>query len=224
MGNCALHRVGLQLAFMSLAVLLLSGARYQGQDQSSLQQILAQNVGSYEDGVSQIPLLFGHLSERYGFPLGLEIDGELADRHTSVEISRGTVADVLTAIVNQMPGYEWVIANGVVNVKPRKSADSILEVEVAHFQMRGVRLDAVAQAVTSITEVSAWLQRNGAVERHVISNYPFGDINNLPRISLDLRGRTLREILNAIVVKPRMKCWSVTRYGGGGKYVGIVVE
>jgi len=214
----------LLLASTGLAVLLLSGAGYAAQDQSTLQQVLAQKVSGYEDGVSQFPLLFGHLSERYGFPLGLEIDGELAERHTSVEVSRGTVADVLTAIVSQMPGYQWVVANGVVNVKPQQPADSVLDVQVAHFRIRRVTPDGAAQAIASVPEISAWLERNGVVERHFVPVYPLGDMKHLPRISLEVRGRALRDILNAIVAKPRLKCWSVTRYGDGGKYLGIVVE
>src|SRR5208282_2912734 len=131
----ASRKVRLSLAAVFVIVSLLPGTAVEAGHGPSLPQILAQNVGSYEDGVSQLPLLLAHLSERYGFPFGLEIDGELADKHTSVEISRGTVADVLTAIVNQMPGYEWATADGVVNVRPQRSTDSVLDVEIAHFRI-----------------------------------------------------------------------------------------
>jgi len=192
--------------------------------QSPLPQALAQDADMYEDSGSDFPRLIGRLSARYSFPLGMEIDGELLGKPASVKLSRGTVADALSAIVNQMPGYQWVSADGVVNVRPRESTDSVLEVEIAHFRLRRVTPDKIAQVIALIPEINAWLQQNGVEEHTPARVYLPEQRKQLPRLSVDLRRRTLRQVLNAMVAKPPLSCWSVTRYVDGGKYLGIVVE
>src|SRR5215510_2218629 len=72
--------------------------------------------------------LLSRLSLDYDIPLGLEVssDEQLSNRYR-VELSEGTVADLMGQIISQNERYDWLIENGVVNVFPRdKYRDNFL--------------------------------------------------------------------------------------------------
>ena len=68
----------------------------------------------------QLSNLLTRLSLDYDIPLGAEIssDEQLSNRYR-VELSAGTIADLMGQIISQNGRYDWLIENGVVNIFPR---------------------------------------------------------------------------------------------------------
>jgi hypothetical protein len=76
----------------------------------------------------QLSSLVTRLSLDYDIPMGLEISSdEQLSNHYRVELSEGTIADVMGQITSQNDRYDWLIENGVVNIFPRdKYRDALL--------------------------------------------------------------------------------------------------
>jgi hypothetical protein len=183
-------------------------------------------VGEYQDSGSDIALLLGRASDRLGIAVGLEFSGEIPSKAVSIHVSKGTAADVFSAIVEHAPGYKWVEQDGVVDVLPEHSAESVLDLKIDHFEVRDAMPDEIRDAITSLPEVKAWLTQNKVVERSFIT--PIILINDngkaaLPRASIDVRGLTLREIINKIVRSPGFHGWSFVRYGEANRYLSIEI-
>jgi hypothetical protein len=68
----------------------------------------------------ELSYVLTRLSLDYDIPLGLEISVEeqSSDVYT-VELSEGTVVDLMSQIIRQNERYDWLIENGVVTVFPR---------------------------------------------------------------------------------------------------------
>ena len=64
--------------------------------------------------------LLTRLSLNYDIPIGVEIssDEQLSNNYR-VELSEGTIADLMGQIIKQNEQYDWLIENGVVNIFPR---------------------------------------------------------------------------------------------------------
>ena len=213
------------LARIALPLGLLLGARGGPQAQVPIQQALAQTVHGYEDGGAAGYVLLARLSQRFGFPQGVEIDGEVPGGLTSVRIADGTVADIVDNLVRRLPNYKWEIIDGVLNVMPQEHRDSVLDVRIHALHLRRCTPADFPRAIASVPEIKEWLVKNGAVEHTPVA--VVGSVSlpgTIPRFSTDAKDRTLREILNILVKSHGLLRWAVTRYGEGGKYLSIVVE
>jgi len=190
---------------------------------------LQRAVTDYQDGAAGFPFLLNNIAKRYEFPIGIELRPDALGIAASVQLKQGVVADVLEAVVRQMPGYKWDERSGVVNVMPADTQGSLLEVTIAHFQFEHRRLDRVPEAVVAVPEVKAWLDRNGVTQRRVINLLGSPDAiakaqEDQPQVSADLANVTLREALNRVVKNTPLHRWQVTLYGARGKDLGIELQ
>lgn len=74
-------------------------------------------------------MALSRIANEYRIPIGFEnaAGGNLLDRPISVKVKDGTIRDVMDALVRQAPDYEWKLADGVINVAPKRGRDSFLE-------------------------------------------------------------------------------------------------
>jgi hypothetical protein len=81
--------------------------------------------------------LLARLSLDYDIPLGLEIspDEQESNRYR-VELTEGTVADLMGQIISQNERYDWLIENGVVNIFPRDKYRDALLAELLAVRIR----------------------------------------------------------------------------------------
>jgi hypothetical protein len=144
----------------------------------------------------------------------------------SVHISKGTVADIFSAIVDDAPSYKWSEQDGVVNVLPRESMNSVLDLHISRFTVKNATSIKVREAIDTLPEVEAWLKQNGVVDRSPIDIDVFARTRGkpaLPRVSLRLHNLTLRELLNGVVRKTPLSGWTVSRYGESAQYLYIQI-
>ncbi|MGC2285130.1 MAG: hypothetical protein WA542_07780 [Candidatus Acidiferrum sp.] len=187
---------------------------------------LSQHVSNYQDSGHDLPTTVDDLMQKYKVPAGMDLE-ELSERRPiSVNVPRGSVADVLSMIVAQQPGFKWAEMNGVVNIGPQQDTDSILDVRIAHFRVADASFSQIHSAIVSLPEVKRWLEDNHLTERTpmvidglVSAGHPF-----LSRISLDLQDITLREILNTVIKSSGFSSWIVSRYGEKQQYIMIGID
>jgi hypothetical protein len=144
----------------------------------------------------------------------------------SVQMTRGTVADLLNIIVRHQPGYDWAEVSEIVNVLPKMHIESVLDLRIPHLQLANADSSGIHAAIVSLPEFRAWLERNHLTER--TPNYTDIILGKnryvTPRVSLDLHDMTLREILNRILKSRRFHSWVVARWGEKNQYLSIGVN
>ena len=103
--------------------------------------------------------LLTRLSLDYDIPLGREVspDEQLSNRYR-VELSEGTIADLMSQIISQNEQYDWVIENGVVNLFPRDKYRDDFLVELLAVRPRGLSLMTRLRSALSV--VSETLSEN----------------------------------------------------------------
>lgn len=193
--------------------------------QQSTDKLLKQTISGFESTDEPIDQILGRLAKSYNVPIGLEkIAPKVAvsseERRISVKIEKGTVQDVLDAVIRADPRYQWKEVAGVINVLPRKARNPILEIPVRSFQISNANWMDVRQAIQMTAEIKGGFERMGLKERSAITVVGSGN-NNLPKFSLDLRDTTLRGILNEILKVKGYGFWVFSRYGNRNQYVSI---
>ena len=185
----------------------------------------AQQVSDYEDSGYDFSITLDHLAQKYGIPTGIDTEIPIENQPVSVHVHRGTVADVLNAIVAREPGYKWLSLNGVIDVMPKESANSILDIRIARFRVKKATFFDIHTAIASRPEVKKWLKQNHLTERTPMAIDILVGKNGagLSHVSLDLRDVTVREILNKIAVSPGFRSWIVGRWGDKNQYLSIGV-
>jgi len=163
----------------------------------------------------QLSNLLTRLSLDYDIPLGLEISSdEQLSNHYRVELSEGTVADLISKIISQNERYDWLIENGVVNIFPRdKYRDAFLA------ELLTVRIGSFAVNKNS----DCWKLQNDLVNTPEIKavldahrmqtgiNFSGAYIPQLGRqFSLKVSDTTLKALLNRIVREsPLARTWVI---------------
>jgi len=187
---------------------------------------LTKQVRNYQDTAYDFLTALDDFTRTCGVPTGIDLEMPLKQRRLSVDVSRGTVIDVLNAIVAQEPSYKWVKVNGVINVMPEEHENSILDLRIPHLQLANADSSGVHAAIVSLPEVKEWLEQNHLTER--TPNYMEIIVGKnrdvMPRVSLDLHDMTLREILNRILKSCRFHSWVVARWGEKNQYLSIGVN
>lgn len=185
-----------------------------------------QGVSNYEDSGHDFETTVRDLMQKYGVPVGMDLETLSDRRPISVNVHGGEVADVLNAIMVQQRGFRWGVINGVVNIGPRQNANSIVDLRISHFRIDRASFDQINPAIDLLPEVKKWLEDNHlaehgtrAVTGAVSPGQPFK-----PLVSVDLRDVTLREILNSIIKCPGYHAWSVSRDGEKNQYIMIGVD
>jgi len=214
------------VAFASLLSAFASNGHASQGKKSSAIDPAAKPVSNYEDVGYQFSIALDHLAQKYTTPIGLDLEIPVERESVSVRVPRGTVADILNAIIAQEPGYKWAQVNGVLIVMPEVNPNSIVGLQIAHFHVRNADLFGIHTAIVSLPEVKKWLEQNHLTERTAFAfDMLVGkDGYNPPRVSLNLRNVTLRDIMNEIVRRPGFHSWSVGRWGEKNQYFGIAVD
>lgn len=187
---------------------------------------LAQPVNEFKDSGHDFSTTLSYLSQKYKLRMGIDLEAPLKRATIGVNVAHGTVRDALQAIVAQEPGYRWGVVDDVINVTAKQDRDSVLDVEVARFQVANVNTFGIHKAIVSLPELESWLTQNGVRENSptyveiIVGKNGLG----LPRASLDLKRTTLRAILNSVVGSPGFRSWTVARWGPNGQYLSIGVN
>src|SRR4051794_20064087 len=90
--------------------------------QNKREELLRRPVKNVKLQADNIGLVLSRFSDQYDVPIGFEVatDDDLSiTRGITIDVSDGTLEDVLNSIVNQNPVYVWEVRDDVVNIFPR---------------------------------------------------------------------------------------------------------
>lgn len=156
------------------------------------------------------------LSLDYDIPIGIEISSdEQKSNIYKVELSEGTIADLMGQILSQNERYDWLIENGVVNVFPRDKyrhplLAELLRVRIGTFAVnKNSDCWKLEDDLVNTPEVKAIIDAHGM---QTGANFSGPYIPQLGRqFSLKLSDTTLKALLNRIISKsPLARTWLIS--------------
>ena len=156
------------------------------------------------------------LSLNYDIPIGLEISpDEQKSKHYRVELSEGTIADLMGQIISQNERYDWLIENGVVNIFPReKYRDAflaeLLKVRIGSFAVnKNSDCFKLEDDLVNTPEVKSVIDAHGM---RTGANFSGAYIPQLgQQFSLKLSDTTLKALLNQIIREsPLARTWIIS--------------
>jgi hypothetical protein len=161
-------------------------------------------------------------------PNGFEQVSEMmSQRNTSssepirIAFEKGTLTQVLDAIVAAESHYTWREWDGVINVLPRENVDPFLDIFISRFEVRRVTPDKAIRELTRTREVKRWMAHGGIQEGN-FSGFPIAEGAGR-NISLDLSDATVRTVLNRILMAGGGWYWSYFRYGKDDRFLSLTI-
>ena len=164
----------------------------------------------------QLGNLLTRLSLDYDIPIGLEISSdEQKSNHYRVELSEGTIADLMSQIISQNERYDWMIENGVVNVFPRDKYRDAFLAELLKVRIRNFAIDRDSNCGKLQNDLVNTPEIKAAINAHGMqtgTNFSGWYIPQLGRnFSLKVSEITLKALLNRIIGEsPLARTWTVS--------------
>ena len=160
--------------------------------------------------------LLTSLSLKYDIPVGLEIsaDEQLSNRYR-VELSEGTISDLMGQIVSQNEKYDWLIVNGVVNIFPRDKYRNAFLAELLAVRIGGFTVHENTDCLKLQDDLVNTPELRKVIDAHgmqVGSNFSGFYIPKVgQRFSLKVSDITLKALLNRIIGEsPLARTWIIS--------------
>lgn len=160
--------------------------------------------------------LLTRLSLDYDIPLGLEISSdEQLSNHYKVELSEGTVADLMSQIVSQNGQYDWIIENGVVNIFPRDKYRDTFLAELLTVRIGSFAVDKNSDCLKLQNDLVKAPEIKAVIDAHGMQtgiNFSGAYIPRLgQQFSLKVSDITLKALLNQIIREsPLARTWIIS--------------
>jgi hypothetical protein len=152
--------------------------------------------------------LLAAMSETYDTTIGLEADPQQSRSPARVELQDPSLEDVMNAIVKSVPRYQWRDKGDVIEVFPVAGGSSLLDTNIAKFQVSDADAKDSINQLLMLPEVQAnmrsmnlgWMesrtQRRGK------------------KFSVSLENVSMREALNMIAKGSGTRFWVFRRVSG----------
>ncbi|MBO0720359.1 MAG: hypothetical protein J2P41_06035 [Blastocatellia bacterium] len=155
------------------------------------------------------------LATEFKFPAGIEIESSDdipdKDKRISIYVFQKPLEFALNEIVKANPRYRWELNDGVVNLLPKDATKSIVETKIDKFDAANMKRIDVRKAIGNIPELSEKLNSLG-LEFTTISAWPSRDRRDTMVLTVDIKDKTLKSLLNEIAKKTGF--WSASRFSG----------
>jgi len=167
------------------------------------------------------------IAYKYSVPISLEvaIDEDLS-KGLSVQLKKGTLADVLDNIVKQKPSYTWEAMETTISVFPKTGfrdplLQTVLEIRIDHFVVpKGTARITFQRALTQTPELKYVLASYRV--RPLIEAFSSYEIKPFGRdFSLDVENVSVRSILDNVIKNSQTKYWFINREGENREYLLI---
>ncbi len=164
----------------------------------------------------QLSNLLTRLSLDYDIPLGVEISSEerLSNRYR-VELSEGTIADLMGQIINQNKRYDWLIENGVVNIFPRDKYRNSFLADLLAVRIGSFAVDKNSDCwklqndLVNTPEIKAVIDANGMQIGTNFSGFYIPQVGK--NFSLKVSDITLKALLNRVIREsPLARTWIIS--------------
>lgn len=157
------------------------------------------------------------LSLDYDIPLGLEISSdEQSSNHYQLELSEGTVADLMRQFISQNERYDWLIENGVVNIFPRDKYRDAFLAELLTVRIRNFAVDSNSDCWKLQNDLVRTPEIKAVIDAHGMqstgADFTGFYIPQLGRnFSLRVSDITLKALLNRIINEsPLARTWIIS--------------
>jgi len=188
-----------------------------GLGQTSNDSVLDIRVIELKVVSSDVDSVLSEISHKYKVPIGLEMSSnDIRSKPLTIEISNGTVRDVLNTVSKQYKTYGWDLRNGVVNVYPKEERDPIIE-KVLNARIEEIRITkdatdlSIREQLINSPQVKNILDK--AMVHPVIVSSGGLSLEEGAGVSLNMKAVSVRDVLNQIVRESTLKYWVVSRLG-----------
>jgi len=140
------QEVIMKLLRLSTLFIMVFAASSFAQSESRGLQKNATDIGVTELQIEakNINQLLAKIAYKYDVPISLEVattEDLLKSKSLTVQLKKGTLADVLDDIVRQKPSYMWEANESIIKVFPKSDyrdplLQTLLEVKIVHFVVR----------------------------------------------------------------------------------------
>jgi hypothetical protein len=194
---------------LSIAVLILCGLASLACGQT-LEEKLALSVDAFDSESKSIPVRLIEVAQRFNIPMGIEwSDDSQAKALPPVHTRNTTVGNLLGQILEQQPGYEFRLDDGVVHIFATRLLDdarNFLNIRLREFSLEKANMGAA--------RFELW----GAIISHLHPRGGFGggwggysrykDFD-VKKITFSCRDLTVRQALSKIVEAEGNALWVV---------------
>jgi len=136
-----------------------------------------------------------------------------------ISIRKGTLKDVLDALVNQDARFEWSqSADGSIHVSIKQAPLSLAAVKVSSLDIENPKRIDAAQLLSRVPEVSSWLQQHGCSMDEMLAGPPPRDWGHF---SVRIIDRPLSGVLDEIAARSGTYFWSVIQYNDQPCFINV---
>jgi hypothetical protein len=206
--------------FCLLLMLLVSLV---GTPVSGAKSLASRKVRHYQVSAINVWYAIADAAATLGVPIGCEIIS-YPEEPVSIDVSNVTVGEVFSAILQHAPDYRLIEENGVIDVRPKEKSIGILDLKISHFAIHEITDAEIRLVIDSLPEVKAWMSQNHVSDRTSFAGvFPVG--GDVPRISLERRDETLRDILNSLLLLKRgPRSWGIVLFGEANQFLDIAIR
>jgi len=144
------------------------------------------------------------IATTYKVNLGLEMDPRQPYARIEISVNDATFEDILNAVVQSAPRYQWRNENGIVDVFPKETTSPLLETVVHRFQFSGNDWGQAIDALTAAPEVQSQIANLGLVRREGKAAAAGKDAS---QFSIDLNDASVRRALHEITRESGKSFW-----------------
>jgi hypothetical protein len=149
------------------------------------------------------------LSQVYGVVIGYESGSRGPERRNfSVQLKSVSIEEAMDAIMRKDSRFAWRInPNGTITVFNKEMRPTLSDVLVSNFQADELYRQEISQRLDEIPEIRRWLEDNRCQRTQWITGKEWR--NDKKRVSLSMKQKTLREILDEVAVHSETFYWSI---------------
>ena len=163
-----------------------------------------------------------NVAATYRIQVGLEYAAQDKDlQPITLDVSAKSVDVVLNQLVNQKPDYVWSFVDNVYDIYPKANPDSILDVRIHEFSVKGLSSKEASSLVGEIPEIKEWLTSRSVSKRELqICAGSCGQPSE-KLVTVSVRVVTFLTLLNTLIREFGIANWMVGRFGDNREYIGI---
>jgi len=158
---------------------------------------------------------------------GSSTDPNVINDTVDITVAKGTVKDILDALVKAKPQYTWRQDSGLVSVYVGTPL-SLLNLEIKSLDATDIkRSEVTGEIFQHLPEVKAWLQENSCQllgHEDLVGMRDPGYVEDQAGFTFHFRNEPLRSILSQIAHREGAYFWYVVREDSSSGSCGILVH
>jgi hypothetical protein len=152
------------------------------------------------------------LAAEYDITIGLEADPSKPKSQITLDLRDVTFSEILDGIVKSEPLYQWRENDGFIDVFPVNGGLSVLDTPIRSYKVKDINRDLAVNRLLGLPEVQALTSSMNLKPR---PPYPPSAQTKDEKLSFDVSGITVRQVLNQIARYSGAKFWVFRRYDDG---------